>query len=40
MTALGCTPADFVEARGDQPSYPLAAVQTMPTQERGTVKRT
>ena len=34
MSALGCTPADFAGAREDQPSYPLAAVQAMPTQER------
>jgi phospholipase C len=40
MSALGCTTADFAEARDDQPPNPLGAVQAMPTQEGGTVKRT
>ncbi len=40
VTAMGCTSADIVEVRDDQPPYPLSAVQTMPTQEPGTVKRT
>jgi phospholipase C len=39
VTAMGCTGADIVEVRDDQPPYPLSAVQTMPTQEPGTVKR-
>ncbi|MGH9080481.1 MAG: alkaline phosphatase family protein [Acidimicrobiales bacterium] len=38
VEALGCTTGDIDEISGDQPVYPLAAVQTMPTQEHGTIK--
>ena len=36
---LGCTSEDIYEVADDQPPYPLPAVQVMPTQESGTVKR-
>jgi phospholipase C len=39
VTAEGCTNLDVLEIRDDQPPYPMSAVQVMPTQERGTVKR-
>jgi phospholipase C len=35
VTSLGCTPLDIVEARSDQPLYPLPNPQQMPTQEPG-----
>jgi phospholipase C len=38
-TIQGCTEADINEVSGSLPTYPLAAVQTMPTQEMGTIKR-
>jgi phospholipase C len=33
VTALGCESSDVVEARDDQPPYPLPSPQQMPTQE-------
>ena len=36
---LGCTSEDIYEVADNQPPYPLPAVQVMPTQESGTVKR-
>ena len=39
VQALGCTTGDIAEISGDQPIYPLSAVQVMPTQEHGRVKR-
>ncbi len=35
----GCTPSDLNETRVNQPPYPMASVQTMPTQEIGTPRR-
>ncbi len=39
LAFLGCQAGDINETRGNQPIYPLAAVQTMPTQEPGTARR-
>ncbi|HEX3947704.1 MAG TPA: alkaline phosphatase family protein [Acidimicrobiales bacterium] len=39
VTALGCQPGDLTETRYDQPSYPLPAIQAMPTQEPGRPRR-
>jgi phospholipase C len=39
VATLGCTTADIDEISEDQPAYPLPAVQVMPTQESGPVKR-
>jgi phospholipase C len=39
VTAEGCQASDIVELNGNQPPYPMAAVQVMPTQEPGTAKR-
>ena len=36
---LGCTSEDIYEVADNQPPYPLAPVQVMPTQESGTVRR-
>jgi phospholipase C len=35
----GCTWSDVHETNTNQPAYPMSSVQTMPTQETGTVKR-
>ncbi len=37
--AMGCDAGDLVEVDATPTPYPLAPVQTMPTQERGTVRR-
>ena len=39
VAALGCEATDIVEARSDQPPYPLPNPQQMPTQEPGTASR-
>jgi phospholipase C len=39
LAPMGCTTGDVDEIRTDQPVYPMAAVQSMPTQEPGTVRR-
>jgi phospholipase C len=39
VTQLGCTSLDIDEIAVNQPAYPMAATQVMPTQERGTVNR-
>ena len=39
VAALGCESTDIVEARSDQPPYPLPNPQQMPTQEPGTASR-
>jgi phospholipase C len=39
VAPMGCTPLDIDEIAVDQPPYPLARDQTMPTQERGSVNR-
>ena len=36
---LGCTTEDVYEVADDQPPYPMAAVQVMPTQEPGHARR-
>ena len=36
---IGCTTEDIYEVADNQPPYPLPAVQVMPTQESGTVRR-
>jgi phospholipase C len=39
VTVQGCTEGDLNGASTDQPTYPLAPVQVMPSQEPGAVKR-
>jgi phospholipase C len=39
LTAQGCTPGDVYEANTSLPLYPMAAVQSMPTQESGAIRR-
>jgi phospholipase C len=39
VATLGCEAGDLVEARSDQPLYPLPSPQRMPTQEPGTPRR-
>jgi phospholipase C len=39
VQVLGCTTGDIDEISGDQPVFPLSAVQIMPTQEHGRVRR-
>ena len=36
---IGCTTEDIYEVADNQPPYPLPAVQVMPIQESGAVKR-
>ena len=39
LTVQGCTRADVNETALNQPSYPMAAVQAMPSQESGTINQ-
>jgi phospholipase C len=39
VASLGCTTADIDEIDIDEPTYPLASVQVMPTQEPGAPRR-
>ena len=39
VATLGCTALDVDGIGSDQPAYPLAPAQTLPTQERGAVRR-
>jgi phospholipase C len=39
VEAMGCSAGDLIELDTSPMPYPLPATQTMPTQEKGTVKR-